>query len=1229
MPGLLESLSDEAVATLISTGRKRRFSRGQVVCRQGDHAGAMHLVLSGRGTVAVDVRSGALVTLAVLVPGEVFGEAAVLGASASYPATLTAAEALETLAIEPQGFRELQSRQPAVARAVLTLLAGRLQTVTDYLVEALHEPAETRVLRRLVSLASLYGDGSPGTAVPLNQVDLASIAGVARATANRALRREAVAGTLKLGRGRITIVDPARLAARAEQNAARPAAPVGISTSETGEERRIVTVLCIELSRQETGMKDPEDLRRVQDSQSVRIRTVIEHHGGRLEVSWGGRLMAVFGAPALGDDALNAVRAALELLAEDPLAIRIGVETGEASVRAAGEGSRVIGAVIDAAAKLGEASPAGGVFVGEETYRATRRTVRYSPASGGWLAEAIASARALRAPLVGREREIQLLKSVWNGVVTEGRPWLVTLLGPPGIGKTRLGLEISDRVERDGGSVLRGRSLPYAAGTGYGPFVEQVKLAAGITDTDSETEVLAKLQACVARAVSEDEVEGIAHDLSLILGAGPAGPSDRQSLFMSARRLVAGMGRSRPTVLVFEDAHWSDLTMLDLIESFGSRMTDSKVLILVLARPELLDRKPTWAGGLPNSTTVELDVLSPDGGARLAAQLLPSRSHKASLRKRLVELAGGNPLFLEELAAAAGEVPTRGLDQLPTTLITTISARLDALLPPARAALLDAAVVGKRFWRGALQQMAGHSDLDDLLDLLEAKGFIRREPISSLPSDREYLFKHIFIREVAYDTIPHSERQQRHQRVARFLERVAGDRVGEQASLLAHHWRMAGQQERALRYLIEAAERASGGAAHREAAGLLTEAIQLAEVLGDTERVADLRARRGIQNARIGEWAPARPDLEAAIAALPANQLERRIKLLDELAMVCHWLMDGKAMRRHANEARRLAEEAGRKDLIAAATGILGWADSAAGDIDSAMRNLDIALANPKGIPAELLGPTAELSILALYWRGKPQDSVKRGLEALDIARAAKDTNTTIRTLGNLILAYSSTGRFRDAADSFTEARRFGEEFGTGPFLARAIAMYGGVQLELGEYAAAEALAEEAARLARHHKFSLPVISTGIDLMFNFARRGEPERARALVAGVEESVRAAQGAHGWLWRLRLATAIAEIALAQHRWTDARQAADDALAKAKASGRYKYEVIATSILARVAAEDGKLDLATSLAMSGLARAREAGDPLISLKALSCLSEIEDDAGIRAELTALRSRIASSN
>ena len=266
--------------------------------------------------------------------------------------------------------------------------------------------------------------------------------------------------------------------------------------------------------------------------------------------------------------------------------------------------------------------------------------------------------------------------------------------------------------------------------------------------------------------------------------------------------------------MVFEDIHWSDPSQLDLMESLASRVRDAPVMYLALTRPDIVDVRPAWGAGVPAATTMELRPLSTEDASRLAERLLPIKEGVTSAVRRLVETAEGNPLFIEELAASLTERVEGAAAALPTNVKTTIASRLDVLPPEARSVLLDAAVVGKVFWRGALAAMADGQDrthLEDALDLLESRDFIRREPTSQIQGDREYTFKHMLIREVAYTTLPRAARRDRHAAVARFITNAAGERVAEVASLLAHHWREAGEDDRARESLIMAAEHAAHG----------------------------------------------------------------------------------------------------------------------------------------------------------------------------------------------------------------------------------------------------------------------------------------------------------------------------------------------------------------------------------------------------------------------------------
>jgi class 3 adenylate cyclase len=625
------------------------------------------------------------------------------------------------------------------------------------------------------------------------------------------------------------------------------------------EERKVVTVLFADLvgftARAER--LDPEDVRAILTPYFARVRREIEAFGGTVEKFIGDAVMAVFGAPVVhGDDPERAVRAALamcsaveELNRDDPeleLKIRIAVNTGEALVSLAasvtqGEGV-VAGDVVNTASRLQEAAPVNGILVGEETYRATRSVIRYEDAEPVvakgkqepvrvWRALAASAGPGERAagrvPMVGRVSELAALQRIWDNVLAEQRPQLVTLFGPAGIGKTRLASEFAELAGAGGARVIKGRSLPYGEVIPYGAFAAQVKQVAKIFDTDEAATACVKLDQAVAELLDDEARETSAH-IAMLIGIGRGGDvGNRQTLFFSARRLVEALANDRPTVLVFEDIHWADAGMLDLLEVLASRVRDVPLLLLALARPDLLERRPGWGGGLPGFTALPVEPLGEEHAKELAAQVLV-HMHKARHESAEIGLIGeGNPLFIEELAASMAEDPTASTSELPTTIRGIVSARLDALPPGERAVLLDAAVIGKVFWTGALQRMSsGELDLAELLDSLEGRDLIRRESVSRLRGDQQFSFKHDLIRDAAYATLPRPQRRKRHGQVAAFLEETTSE-IPAAASALAQHWREAGENRRAADYFVVAGDQAGRGWAKEEAVGFYQQALDL------------------------------------------------------------------------------------------------------------------------------------------------------------------------------------------------------------------------------------------------------------------------------------------------------------------------------------------------------------------------------------------------------------------
>jgi predicted ATPase len=411
-------------------------------------------------------------------------------------------------------------------------------------------------------------------------------------------------------------------------------------------------------------------------------------------------------------------------------------------------------------------------------------------------------------------------------VVVDRQPQTVAILGPAGIGKTRLARELRAELEAHGIRVLVGRCLPYGESAGYGAFAGLVKVAAGIFESDGLESAQAKLRTLVSTLVTPDECEEVGHQLDALLGLGREDlVTNRRALFSAARRLVEALAAERPTVFGFDDIQWAESSLLDLLEFLAGRVRDVPALVVATSRPELFDARPDWGGGLPRYTAIALEPLADADARRMAVGLLQEPAPEVV--ERLSETAGGNPLFIEELASSLAEGTTEGSEALPTNLKAIVAARIDALPEAERRVVVDASVVGKVFWRGAVAALGGEGGLDEALDSLEDREFIRRLPTSHVEGDAEFSFRHIVLPEVAYGTLPKAVRRERHATVARLVETTMGDRQGDVATMLAHHWREAGDAERAVHYLLAAAEQAGRGWAKREAAALYGQALAL------------------------------------------------------------------------------------------------------------------------------------------------------------------------------------------------------------------------------------------------------------------------------------------------------------------------------------------------------------------------------------------------------------------
>ena len=720
-------------------------------------------------------------------------------------------------------------------------------------------------------------------------------------------------------------------------------APLVAAAAPSREERKVVTILFTDLvgSTARAEGLDPEDVRATLSAYYARLRAELERHGGTVEKFIGDAVMAVFGAPiAHEDDPERAVRAALAIRDSigDDLEIRTAVHTGEAlvalSARAAEGEGMVSGDVVNTAARLQSSAPVNGILVGEGTYRATRHAIEYrdaEPVEAKGKAEPVkvweaVAARSrfgsdveqkLRTPLVGRERERGLLADALARARTEQSAQLVTLVGVPGIGKSRLVAELFQITEADPDLInwRQGRSLPYGERVSFWALGEIVKAHAGILESDDTATAEEKLGAMV-EALSEDvrEREWLAHQTRPLVGLEGAERSEREEAFAAWRRLLEAAAEQRPLILVFEDLHWADDGLLDFVDHLADWATTVPLLIVGTARPELLDRRPGWGGGKRNAFTLSIGALSDEETAVLLQRLLDRAVLDADAQRAVLERAEGNPLYAEEYARMLAEHDDGDLP-LPETVQGLIAARIDGLSPEEKALLQDASVIGKVFWPGALP-----GAVERTLRALERKEFIRRDRRSSIAGETQYAFLHALVRDVAYGQIPRAERAAKHRRAAEWLASLAGDRAEDHAEMLAQHYHEAlrlGQaagldtaslREPARKAFTEGAQRALSLGVGQTAYDLALEALALTG--DDDPENPSLRLLAGYSSQLIG-FGSIRELVEPAIEGFLAHgQPDRAAEASILLGSYDFYRGDVEGVRRNRARALELARQA-------------------------------------------------------------------------------------------------------------------------------------------------------------------------------------------------------------------------------------------------------------------------------------------------------------------------------
>ncbi len=826
-----------------------------------------------------------------------------------------------------------------------------------------------------------------------------------------------------------------------------PEAPVFGSTAIPPEERRQVTVLFADLSGYTAFAErmDPETVKSLVDRALMRLGQEVERYGGTVDKYIGDNVMAIFGAPvAHEDDAERAVRAGLgmqDAMAEvnDGLpdgahfALRVGVNTGEVLAGAVGDAYTVVGDTVNVASRLQSAARPGSVTVGERTMRATDAAVEYSALEPlelkgkaervpAWEAVGLIAEHSVRrvapaseSPLVGRQQELGALDSLYERVVREGTSHLVTVVGEAGVGKSRVLREFERRLAAHPStpSVRTGRSLPYGSGIVFWALGEVLRAECGIVESDSSEKTWQKLRSYVGDLVGEANPHSdreaaligklLGVDVPPELVPDEEDPERLREAFLSAlRRGIEAMATRRPFVIAFEDIHWADDGMLDAIEHLA-QWVRAPLMLVCLARDELLDRRPSWGGGRRSATQLMLSPLSDEHSRALVRALLPRGQEVVPA---VAERSGGNPLFAEEMARRIAEEGTIEAAELPDTVQAVLAARLDSLEPFERRLVQQASVVGRTFPEGALASLARAEgrDLELALRSLQEKDILAPAAESPIAAEREMAFKHVLIRDVAYGMLPKAVRSRKHFEIGAFLEERAGDRTDELVPLLAEHYGRAAalgresgvapqeletMRTRALRFLEEAGDAAALLYANREAAAHYRHArkifpqdgrpdgVRIGEKLGDVslrlgrvdeaiavwsdclewhrgqedlERVADLHRKIGAALSHKGERKAAIEHYQKGINLLkdgpPRIEL---VRLYEEAAWLYLHTGDNMLAIYASEKALRLAERLEETRAASRAHGIFGRVFGRIGDTEKARQNLERAVELARG----------------------------------------------------------------------------------------------------------------------------------------------------------------------------------------------------------------------------------------------------------------------------------------
>ena len=932
-------------------------------------------------------------------------------------------------------------------------------------------------------------------------------------------------------------------------------------TAAPPEQLKTITVLFADvMGSTELGERlDPEAVRRVMERYFEFARRVITRHGGTVEKFIGDAVMAVFGVPVIHeDDALRAVRAAADLRAELPglnaelrrdygtaLQLRTGVNTGEA-VTAIDEWLAV-GDAVNIAARLEQAAAPGEILLGPDTVGLVRDAVsvqplepmplkgKSHPVAVSRLVEVLVEAgsprRRLDTPMVGRAHQLRMLEDTFANVVRERTCGLFTLLGVAGVGKSRLVAEFVSGIEA---TVVRGRCFSYGEGITYWPVVEVVRQLLAIPGMDDED-----------RTGSDDQARAVR---ALLGEAAPAGTS--AEIAWAVRKLLERAAASRPLVVVLDDVHWGEQTFFDLVGHVADLSRGVPILLLCVARPELLERQPAWGGGKLNATTVLLEPLNSDEADELIDRLLPAGPETdPALRARALDAAAGNPLFLEEIAAVVAS--SGGGVLVPPTIQALLAARLDQLEPAERRVLERGSVEGNSFHRSAVEALGpDEASVPARLVTLVRKDLVRPDD-PDFAGDDAFRFRHLLIRDAAYDGLPKSVRAQLHEAFANWLVERAGD-LPERDEIVGYHLEQAYGYRRELGSVDAAAQAVAAAAAGRlESAGqralergdasaalnLLERASNLVSALRvdislelsvvwamfQVGRIADAAGRAGAASARASEAGDGIGQLRGELARLyllAHLDPEGRLAQLEDLVA----------------RARPVFEQTGDHAALAslwlASWGVEHFRCRFGAAADAAMRAVEHATAagelylaswcRTNAVSGIAFGPMPVAEVLQWFdqqaallkppptwldfWRARLLPLIGRFEEAraayrADVEQMTEQGDRLGLALGNGWQIEMQAGQFAKAEEAARSACRLLEEMGERSFWSTKACEVAQALYCLGRYDEAETWARQAADAGASDDAITQMMSRQV-LAKVAARQGQFEKARTVAAEV-------------------------------------------------------------------------------------------------------------------------------